>query len=343
VKHEAWGKDPDGKTVEVYALANAHGLRARVMTWGAQLIEMTVPDRAGKLADVTLGYDTLEPYLQPHPFFGSIAGRFANRIALGRFTLDGHTYTLATNDGANHLHGGKRGFDKRNWAAKVTGENAVRFTYVSPDGEEGYPGRLTTSVTYTLTEANELRLDYTATTDAPTVVNLTNHAYWNLDGSADVHAHELRLAASKYTVVEPHCIPTGELRAVAGTPLDFLTAKPVGRDIAKMTDTVGGGYDHNLVIDPQPGEKLPLAAEVYSPTSGRVMRVLTDQPGVQFYTGNYLKAVPGKGGRMYEKHGGLCLETQHFPDSPNRPDFPSTVLRPGETFHSTTVHAFSVR
>ena len=343
VKHEAWGKTADGESVEIFTLTNPHGLRARVMTRGAALVEMSVPDRDGKFADVTLGFDTLAPYLAPNPFFGAIAGRYANRIAKGKFTLDGHDYTLATNNGANHLHGGVRGFDKHNWSAEPVGANAVRFRYTSADGEEGYPGTLRVAVTYTLTEKDELRLDYEATTDKATVVNLTNHAYWNLAGRGDILAHELRIAASRFTAVDEESIPTGELRAVAGSVMDFTKAKPLGRDIAALKDAPGGGYDHNYVLDePKPGTPA-LAAELRDPASGRTMRVLTDQPGVQLYTGNYLKDVAGKNGAVYAKHGGVCLETQHFPDSPNRASFPTTVLRPGETFRSTTVHQFSAR
>jgi len=333
-----------GETVEVFAITNAHGLRARVLTWGATLVEMSVPDRAGKLADVTLGFDDLERYAQPHPCFGCIAGRYANRIAKGRFTLDGRTFTLATNNGPNHLHGGVRGFDKRNWKAEPKGTNAVRLSYTSPDGEEGYPGKLEVAVTYTLTDQNELRLDYEATTDRPTVLNLTNHAYWNLAGTGDVLGHELRLLASRYTVPDRGLIPTGELRAVAGTPLDFLKAKLVGRDLAALKgEGQPGGYDHNFVVDTLTPGMLAPAAELSDPASGRTMRVLTTEPGVQLYTANGLRDVAGRGGEIYGAHAGLCLETQHFPDSPNRPEFPSTVLRPGETFRSRTIHAFSTR
>jgi aldose 1-epimerase len=303
---------------------------------------MSVPDRSGKLADVTFGFDTLEPYLKPNPFFGVIAGRYANRIALGKFTLDGKPCALTTNDGRNHLHGGRRGFDKRNWKAEAAGASAVRFTYTSPDGEEGYPGTLQASVVYTLTESDGLQLDYTATTDKPTVVNLTSHAYWNLAGEGDTLGHEMRIDADRYTVVDAESIPTGELRAVKGTPFDFTTAKPVGRDIAALKDAPGGGYDHNFVCR-EPGAGLAVVAELRDPRSGRVMTISTDQPGIQFYTGNYLKSVSGKGGRIYEKHAGICLETQHFPDSPNHPEFPTTTLRPGETFRSSTVHQFSAR
>lgn len=347
--HPATAQEPastfrtrDGEEVQVFTLKNAHGLRARVMSWGATLIELSAPDRDGKLADVTLGFDDPQRYLEPHPFFGSIAGRYANRIAKGKFTLDGQTYTLAVNNGPNHLHGGTRGFDKRIWKAEPLGAAAIRFRYTSPDGEEGYPGKLDVAVTYTLTEQNALRLEYEATTDKPTVLNLTNHAYWNLAGSGDVLKHTLQLNASRFTAVDAGLIPTGELRAVSGTALDFTTAKPVGRDIAAAPDSASG-YDHNFVIDaPKPGE-LTFAAEVHDPASGRTMRVLTTEPGVQLYTANHLKNLAGRGGQTYGPHAGLCLETQHFPDSPNHPEFPTTTLRPGETFRSTTVYQFSVR
>ena len=311
-------------------------------TWGATLAELHAPDRDGKLADVTLGFDAPAPWLKPHPFFGSIAGRFANRIAKGKFSIDGKEWTLATNNGANHLHGGKSGFDKRNWTVEATTENSVRLAYTSPDGEEGYPGTLRTSLTYTLTDANELRLDYEATTDKATVVNLTNHTYWNLGSSPDILAHELRLAAANYVAVDEGSIPTGKL-AASENSMDFQKAKAVGKDIAALASAPGGGFDHNWVIDGWSAGKLSLAAELYDPASGRVMRVTTTEPGVQFYTGNYLKDVAGKAGRVYGKHGGLCLETQHFPDAPNQPTFATTVLRPGEKFRSTTVHEFSVR
>lgn len=328
---------------EVFTLKNAHGLRARILTYGATLVEMSVPDRHGKLADVTLGFDDLERYTKPHPFFGSIAGRYANRIGQGRFELDGHTYTLAKNNGANHLHGGARGFDKRIWKAEPQGEDAVRLTYASVDGEEGYPGTLQVAVTYQLSAKDELSIAYEAMTDKATVLNLTNHTYWNLAGSGDVLAHELRLNAARYTEVDAGLIPTGAYGAVAGTPLDFTKMKPVGRDIAALKgEGKVGGYDHNFVIDAKPGE-LTLAAEVRDPASGRTMRILTTQPGVQFYTANGLRDVAGRGGVVYGPHGGLCLETQHFPDSPNKPSFPATVLRPGEKFQSLTVHEFSAR
>lgn len=330
---------PTGEPIQVFTLLNTEGSRVRLLSWGAALIEMSVPDREGKLADITLGFDDPHAYLEPHPFFGAIAGRFANRIAGGQFTLDGKTYTLARNNGANHLHGGLRGFDKQNWTSEILGENEVRFTLESPDGDEGYPGKLTARVTYTLTDADELRLDCEATTDAPTVLNLTNHTFWNLDGSADVLGHELQLFASNYVVVDEASIPTGEVRAVQGSVMDFTSAKAIGRDIA----SVGVGYDHNWVIDPSPAPGLAPAAELYSPLSGRVLRVATDLPGIQFYSGNYLDGLTGRGGKAYGKRAGLCLETQHFPDAPNRPAFPSCALRPGETFRSTTEFAAGVR
>jgi aldose 1-epimerase len=304
---------------------------------------MTVPDRDGKLASVTLGFDEPGRYLQPHPFFGCVAGRFANRIALGKFTLDGKTYQLPTNNGPHHLHGGPGGFDKRNWTGEVLGTNGVRFTYESADGEEGYPGKLTATVTYTLTERDELRIDYVATTDKPTVVNLTNHTYWNLSGEPDVLGHELQINADKYTVVDAESIPTGELRAVAGSEFDFTKSKPIGRDIGAMASTPGGGFDHNWVVNAGAKGELVLAAVLHDPKSGRTMRVLSDQPGIQFYSGNYVNNIKGRGGKVYGKFAGLCLETQHFPDAPNRPEFASTVLRPGETYKTTTVYAFSAK
>jgi aldose 1-epimerase len=343
MKHEVFGHTPDGQPVEIFTLSNQHGLRARVMSWGASLVEMSVPDRAGKLADVTFGFDSLDSYLKPNPFFGVTAGRFANRIALGKFSLDGQVYTVSVNDGRNHLHGGRRGFDKQNWKAQSVGNNAVRFTYESRDGEEGYPGTLWASVVYTLTESDALQLDYTATTDKPTVVNLTNHSYWNLAGEGDILDHELRINGDRYTVVDRESIPTGELREVKGTPFDFTSPKVIGSEIDQLKDAPGGGYDHNWVRGNMPNKGEGLVAELRDPKSGRSMAIRTDQPGLQFYSGNYLKDSRGKGGRIYQKYSGLCLETQHFPDSPNHPEFPSTTLRPDETFRSTTVHQFSAK
>lgn len=343
---EIFGQTPDGVPVEIFTLANSHGLRARVTSWGAALVEMHVPDRRGTLADVTLGFAELEGYLARHPHFGVTTGRFANRIARGKFTLDGATYQLATNNGAHHLHGGIDGFDRRLWKGeRLPGESAVRFTYTSPDGEEGYPGTLTVAVTYTLTADNELRIEYTAATDKPTILNLTNHAYWNLAGAEapDVLGHELRLHASRFVPVDEASIPTGGIDAVAGGPMDFTRPKRIGKDFAAMTGKPGG-YDHNFVIDRPNNGALTLAAELHEPTSGRMMSILTTEPGIQLYTGNYLNgSVTGKGGKAYTKHSGLCLETQHFPDSPNQPHFPSTVLRPGQNYRTVTVHRFSLK
>lgn len=340
---ETAARTVDGQVVEIFRLKNAHGLEAAVLSWGATLVKLTVPDRAGKLADVTLGFDDPARYLAPHPLFGSIAGRYANRIAKAQFTIDGRTFTLVKNNGANHIHGGSRGFDKRIWKAEPLGEGAVRFSTISPDGEEGYPGRLEVSVAYTLTDRNELRLDYEARTDQPTVLNLTNHTYWNLVGAGDVLGHELRLNATRFTPADAALIPTGEVRAVAGSPLDFTQTKPVGRDLAALKgEGLPGGYDHNFVIDSAKPGDLTLAAELYDPTSGRTMKVSTTEPGIQLYTGNGLN-LAGKNGATYGPHAGLCLETQHFPDSPSHPNFPSTVLRPGETFRSTTIYEFGTR
>lgn len=342
VKQAPFGKLADGLTVDIYTLTGGRGLEARVMTYGATLVSVKTPDRNGVTADVTLGFDTLDGYLGVHPFFGSAVGRVANRIAKGTFTLDGVKYDLARNDGENHLHGGLKGFDKYLWAAtpvKAAGAVGVRFTRTSADMEEGYPGRLQVAVAYFVTAAGELRIEYEAGTDKATPVNLTNHAYWNLAGEGDILAHELALAAARYTPVGPGLIPTGEVAPVAGTPLDFTVATPVGSRIA----SVEGGYDHNFVLDSVGGGLGP-AAVLYDPKSGRALTILTDQPAIQFYTGNFLDGtIKGKGGRVYGKHAGLCLETQHYPDSPNHPGFPSVILRPGETFKSTTIHRFAVR
>ena len=349
MQKEVFGKTRDGEVVDLYTLTNPAGLKAKLTTWGACLVEMDVPDRDGAMSDITLGFDKLDGYLTAHPHFGVTTGRFANRIARGRFTLDGVVYTLALNNGVNHLHGGVTGFHFRNWKGEAApGGSAVRFTYTSADGEEGYPGTLQVAVTYTLTEHDELRLDYEATTDKPTILNLTNHAYWNLAGAGGGHilGHEgARCTPSRYLPVdETSSIPTGKIEPVAGGPMDFTKAKSLGKDFAQMPGE-RGGYDHNFIIDqPQPNV-MTLAAEVYEPKSGRVMKISTTEPGIQLYTGNYLDgSVTGKGGKVYRQNYGFCLETQHYPDSPNHPDFPSTVLRPGQwSFVSTTVHQFSVR
>ena len=335
----------DGKEVEIFMLKNRAGMTARVMTYGATLVELDTPDREGKLADVVLGFDTLQGYLNPaDPYFGATVGRVANRIAGGRFTLKGRTYRLATNDGPNHLHGGVKGFDKVSWSAvPVTGsEPAVKFSYLSREGEEGYPGNCQVEVTYTLTEANELRIDYRATTDRATPVNLTNHSYFNLagPGHGDILAHELLLNAERYTPVDPTLIPTGEIASVVGTPMDFLHPTAIGAHIR----SVGGkpvGYDHNYVVNGA-GKGLKFIARVHEPTSGRTLEVWSTEPGVQFYTGNFLDGtLRGKNGVIYRQYAGFTLETQHFPDSVNHPNFPSYVLEAAASYHSTTILRFS--
>jgi aldose 1-epimerase len=348
IDKQTYGKMLDGTEVDQYTLTNAKGLKVKIITYGAMITSVEVPDRNGKLANVTLYRDSLKDYLAGHPFFGCAVGRYANRIAKGKFTLDGQEYTLATNNGQNHLHGGNKGFDKYVWQAEpVEGEGfvGVKFSHVSPDGDEGYPGELKATVTYTLTNDNELKMDHTATTDKPTVVNLTNHAYWNLaapggyPGSGDVLGHELMLHADQYLPVDAGLIPLGKSQAVQGTPMDFTQPKTIGSRI----DQVEGGYDHCYVLSRKEGEKVSLAARVVEPKSGRVMEIYTTQPAIQLYTGNFLDGTVTGGGVAYQKHYAFCLETEHYPDSPNRPEYPSTVLRPGETYHEVTVHKFSVR
>ncbi len=337
-----FGSLPDGTAVEIYTLTNDKGLKARIMTYGATLVSLEVPDRNGNPGDISLGYDSLDGYLKVNPYFGSTVGRVCNRIGKARFTLSGVEYKLGANDGLNSLHGGIKGFDKVLWTAepvKETGAAGVRFSYLSPDGEEGYPGNLRASVTYLLTNDNELKLSYEAETDSPTPVNLTNHSYYNLAGHGEILGHELKLYADKFTPTDATLIPTGEIRDVKGLPEDFTTMTPMGARIAQ----VPGGYDLNYALTSGGGALAP-AAEVYEPTTGRVMEILTTEPGIQFYTGNFLDGtITGKGGKVYPKHGGFCLETQHFPDSPNHPNFPSTILEPGKKYSSLTVHRFSVR
>jgi aldose 1-epimerase len=342
-----YGKTPRGETVELFTLTNQHGLQAAITNYGGIVVSLLVPDRHARLADVVLGFDSLDGYLAGHPYFGAIIGRYGNRIANARFTLDGITYSLAANNGPHHLHGGIRGFDKAVWNVVTASRNLLRLSHLSPDGDEGYPGALRVEVTYTLTPANELRIDYVATTDKPTVVNLTNHSYFNLagQGRTDVLLHQVKFHADYFTPVGAGLIPTGELRPVRGTPFDFTTFRTIGERINAPDEQIrfGGGYDHNFVLRSR-GGSLALAAEVYEPTSGRVMEVLTTEPGMQFYTGNFLDgSIRGKSGKPYGKRAAFCLETQHFPDSPNQPSFPSTVLRPGQQFQSTTVYRFSAR
>jgi aldose 1-epimerase len=341
-----FGKTSEGTPVELYVLTNGR-MTAKVMTYGGIITEIHVPDREGKPADVVLGFDRLEGYLAGHPYFGAAVGRVANRVARGTFTLDGRDYQLAVNNGPNSLHGGLKGFDKVVWkGADASGPDgpAVRLTYLSRDGEEGYPGNLSVSVTYTLTAEDELKMDYTATTDKATPVNLTNHSYFNLAGPAagTILGHELWLAADRYTPVDDTLIPTGEIKPVRGTPLDFTTPTPIGARIDQLGGEPGG-YDHNYVL--RGGPKGPaLAARVHEPGSGRVLEVFTTEPGIQFYTGNFLDGtLKGKGGVVYGKNQGFCLEAQHFPDSVHQAGFPSTILRPGSTYSQTTIYKFSAR
>jgi aldose 1-epimerase len=349
VARTPFGTIRDGKAVEIYTLTNAHGVEMRVITYGGIITSLKLPDRHGQFGDVVLGFDSLDGYLKDSPYFGALIGRYGNRIAKGQFVLDGKTYTLATNNGPNHLHGGVKGFDKVVWNA-VPGENvdgvSLTLTRTSPDGEEGYPGNLHASVRYTLTDKNELAIEYRATTDKPTPVNLTQHSYFNLaaDGG-DVLGHELTIHASRYTPVDDTLIPTGELAPVQDTPFDFQKSTAIGARID--TDNVqlknGHGYDHNWVLD-RSGPGLHAAARLVDPKSGRALAVATTEPGLQFYSGNFLDGtITGKDARAYGRRTGLCLETQHYPDSPNHLNFPSTILQPGQTYSSRTVFTFTVQ
>lgn len=337
IQKSSFGKTSDGTSVDLYTLTNAQGGVVKLTNYGGILVSVEVPDRVGKLANVTLGFDDLQSYLDGHPFFGATVGRFCNRIAGGRFTLDGKTYTLAVNNGPNHLHGGKIGFDKLVWdVEQIRDESSVgvRLRIVSPDGDEGYPGKLSVIADYTWNNDNELKYSFEATCDQPTVLNLTNHAYWNLagEGSGKIHDQRLQLHCDRYLAVDETLIPTGELANVAGTPLDFRQPRALGERIDELEATKG--YDHCFVINGSAGQ-LRTCAIAKDPASGRVMEVRTTQPGVQLYTGNHL-------GGKYSQHAAFCLETQHYPDSPNQADFPSTRLNPGETFRETSVHKFSV-
>lgn len=343
--HSGFGKTRDGVAVNIYTLTNDKGVEARITNYGGIVVSLKTPDRNGALADIVLGFDSLDGYLSnPGPFFGALIGRYANRIGHAHFTLNGVEYKVDKNDGENSLHGGARGFDQVVWTPRELPDGGLELTYLSKDGEEGYPGNLKVTVTYHLTDSNDLRIDYAATTDKDTVINLTNHSYFNLKGAGegDILGHLLTLNADRYTPVDAGLIPTGELRSVSGTPFDFRKPTAIGARIEQNDEQLklGHGYDHNWVLN-RSGNGLTLAARVEEPSRGRVLEVRTTQPGIQFYTGNFLDgAITGKGGKVYARRSGLCLETQHFPDSPNHPEFPSTLLKPGQTFHSTTVYRF---
>jgi len=346
----SFGQLADGTEVALYTLVNDQGMKATLTNYGGTIVSLHTPDREGNLADVVLGFDTLDEYVDHSPFFGCLVGRFGNRIANARFTLDGVEYVLAQNDGQNHLHGGIAGFDKKLWGATAVERPdgpALKLTYTSPDGEEGYPGTLSVLVVYTLTDDDALKIEYVATTDQTTVVNLTNHSYFNLSAGATdtILDHEMLLFCDRCTPVDGTLIPTGELRSVAATALDFRTSTRIGDRIEADDEQIqyGGGYDHNWIVNGPAGTLRP-AARVYEPTSGRVMEVLTTEPAIQFYAGNMMPpSMLGKGGRTYVRRGGLCLETQHYPDSPNQPEFPSTTLKPGETYRTTTIYKFSAQ
>jgi aldose 1-epimerase len=350
VQRRAWGEMPDGTPVNLYTLRNGRGMTVKLTDYGATLVAIEVPDRRGTSNNIILGFQDLAGYLKNNPFFGATVGRVGNRIAKGRFTLDGKEYALAINNGPNHLHGGKKGFDKFVWAGEPIETKdgpSVRFTRRSPDGEEGYPGNLDVTVTYTLTADNAVRIDYAATTDKPTPINLTNHAYFNLAGvdGASVEPildHVIMIHADRYLPVDPTRIPTGEFAPVEGTPLDFRQPTPIGQRIAQANGAKGGGYDQCYVVNGGGQGKLVPVATVTDPTSGRRMDVSSTEPGVQFFTANGLNGtLNGKGGGRFTKQTGFCLETQHFPDSPNRANFPSVILRPGETYRTSTVYRFS--
>ncbi|MEO8668511.1 MAG: aldose epimerase family protein [Bauldia sp.] len=344
-----FGMTKDGLPVEEYTLTNDMGASVKFISYGGIITEINVPDRWGRAGNIVLGFKTVGEYEAKSPYFGALIGRYANRIAGGKFSIDGTEYTLATNNGANTLHGGNKGFDKVVWTVTpqpaISEGAAAELTYTSKDGEEGYPGTLTVKATYTLDNKNELWIAYEATTDKPTVINLTSHSYFNLagDGSGSIESHILKINADKFTPVDAGGIPTGELAAVAGTPFDFRDAMPIGARIRSSDQQMvnGRGYDHNFVVNRSGGD-VSLDARVYDPSSGRIMEIASDQPGLQFYTGNFLDSTTvGAAGKQYRQGDGFCLETQHFPDSPNHPDFPTTLLKPGEVYKTTTVHRFS--
>jgi len=346
---KSFGKTPDGQPVDLFVLTNKNGAEVSITNYGGAVVSLKVPDRSGKLADVVLGYDGIDGYVNDKSYFGALVGRYGNRIGHAQFVLDGKTYTLAENNGENSLHGGVKGFNKAVWTAKTLSKKdgqLLELSYLSKDGEEGFPGNLKVTVTYTWTDANALKIEYSATTDKKTVVNLTNHSYFNLagQGSGDILGHLMTIEADKFTPVDSGLIPTGELRDVAGTPFDFRNSTAIGARISQDDEQLklGGGYDHNFVLRRSAGSSESLAARVVEPTSGRVLEVWTTEPGVQFYTGNFLDGKSaGKGGATYPKRSAFCLETQHFPDSPNQPKFPSVALNPGERYHTITTYKFS--
>jgi aldose 1-epimerase len=347
VKQELFGKTGDGASVHLFTLSNKNGIRVAITNYGGIITSIHTPDRNGKMGDIVLGFETLEGYLKEHPYFGALVGRYANRIGKAKFRLGGKEYRLAANNGENHLHGGLKGFDKVVWSPKTSSaadRSSLELTYVSKDGEEGYPGTLSVKVVYSLNDQNEFRIDYSARTDKETVLNLTNHTYFNLAGSGDILNHQLMLNADRYTPVDAGLIPTGELRAVQGTPFDFTRPSLIGSRIDQNDEQLklGKGYDHNFVLRGEAGTLRPFA-EVFEAGSGRTLSLSTTEPGVQFYTGNFLDgSLQGKG-RKYDFRSGFCLETQHFPDSPNRPSFPTVVLKPGQEFQSATVWKFGVK
>ncbi|MFN0107284.1 MAG: aldose epimerase family protein [Blastocatellia bacterium] len=348
VQKEAFGQLPDGTSVDLFTLTNRRGAQARITNYGGIVVSLKVPDRKGQMGDVVLGYDTLAEYVKRNPMFGALVGRFGNRIANAKFSLNGVEHQLAPNSGGHHIHGGRKGFDKVVWQAKPLASKdgaALELNYLSKDGEEGYPGNLAVTVTYTLTNDNALKIDYRATTDKDTIVNLTNHSYFNLAGTGDVRQHELQINAERTLVAGDKLIPTGEFKSVAGTPFDFRKPKAIGAEINSSDPQIvlGRGYDHSFELNHKSGV-LSLAAKIYEPTTGRVMETFTTEPAVIFYTSNgFDGSIKGKGGQAYPRYGGLCLETQHFPDSPNKPQFPSTVLKKGATYRSTTVFKFSTK
>jgi len=353
ITKSSFGKTPDGAEAELYKLTNKNGVEAAISTYGGAVVSLKVPDRHGTLEDIVLGYDSVDGYVSDKAYFGALIGRYGNRIGHAQFSLDHKRYMLAKNNGANSLHGGIKGFNKAIWTAKevpAKDGQALELTYLSKDGEEGFPGNLHVRVVYTLTDSNELKIDYSATTDKKTVVNLTNHAYFNLlgvgQGMGDILGHVLTVEADKFTPVDSGLIPTGELRDVSGTPFDFRKPTAIGARIDANEEQIklGGGYDHNFALRRKMGDPISLAARAVEPASGRIMEVWTTEPGVQFYTSNFLDgSVHGKGGAAYAKHAAFCLETQHFPDSPNQSKFPSTVLNPGGRYHTTTIYKFSTQ